>query len=176
MNVKEVIKENFSRCASNYDEYSAVQRRVGGKLIGHCDRNDFKRILEIGCGTGNYTQLLSNRFGSASIKAVDISEAMIATADKKLSDGRVELVTADAENMRVGDSFDLVTSNACFQWFEDIDAALEKYSGVLVSGGVILFSVFGPSTFRELREVLKGYFGEDIEISSNGFLCGERLG
>ncbi len=88
---KELIKRNFSRYAEYYDQYCSVQSLCARKLIEKnktdCIRSLLSkrasgplRILEIGCGTGNYTKLLIKRFPNAEIKALDISPAMIKIA------------------------------------------------------------------------------------------------
>jgi len=71
--------------------------------------------------------------------------------------------------------FDLITSNAAFQWFNDLDASLTEYKNALSEEGSILFSIFGPLTFRELSLSVKNALGEDARISSDGFLGREEL-
>lgn len=156
---KDIIKRNFSRYASTYDRYADVQIMAAQKLIAKTGKDSLRRILEIGCGTGNYTQLLREKFKNAQIKALDISDEMINMARRKLQDKKVEFITADAESIDLDEKFDLVTSNACFQWFEDVEKAVTKYKYWLNDRGVILFSLFGPLTFWELNSVLKYILG-----------------
>lgn len=152
---KKIIARDFSRCASAYDRYADIQRRAGIELLGLIEKDGIRRILEIGCGTGNYTLLLSSKFKDAKVKTVDISERMIEQAEEKLKDRNVEFAVADAERMELEKDFDLITSNACFQWFEDLAAALLKYKDRLSKNGSVSFSTFGPLTFSELNAALK---------------------
>jgi len=175
MNVKDAIKRNFSRYAACYDDYSSVQDRAGPELISGLGQHHFRKILDIGCGTGNYTLLLRNRFDSAAIKAVDISGRMIEIAQRKLQDKKIEFLTSDAETADFDDKFDLITSNACFQWFSNLDKALAKYKNMLTQDGTLLFSVFGPLTFRELGESLELLYKKDVSISSGCFPNAEKL-
>lgn len=169
MTAKEIAKNNFSKYAAHYDRYSTVQGLCGLRLISKLTEGSFNRILEIGCGTGNYTNLLKDRFPAAGIKAVDISSAMIQIAKDKLRDGAVEFITRDAEDVDFNEQFDLISSNASFQWFADLEKALSKYEGLLAQGGVILFSAFGPRTFHELDRSLKALCGRGISIPSCNF-------
>jgi len=119
--------------------------------------------------------LLRKKFPSAHITALDISENMIKAAKEKLQDNKTRFITKDAEVLDLKEKFDLVTSNACFQWFENLEQALIKYRGMLEKGGKILFSIFGPRTYRELRESLENALPEAGEIASSTFMDKNRI-
>jgi malonyl-CoA O-methyltransferase len=170
MTNKDIIKENFSRNAEFYDDYSSVQNRTALKLIAGLDNREFGQILDIGCGTGNYTGLLRNKFPSGRIKALDISMEMVRLAERKLRDKGIEFVVADAETETFDEKFDLITSNACFQWFDNLDETVVKYRNVLNQNGIILFSTFGPLTFCELSESLAELYEKNVSISSRIFI------
>jgi len=165
---KENLILNFSRRADSYDMHDDIQRMAGVKLLDLINESGFRRILELGCGTGNYTLLLRDKFKGAKIKAVDISGRMIEAAGNKLRDRSVEFILSDAENLNLKEDFDLTTSNACFQWFENLEKALIKYKGILKKEGVILFSIFGPLTFWELDFSLKEVL-RDKSVAAGSF-------
>ena len=150
MNNKEIIQKNFSRCARFYDRYSAVQDKTARRLIEHLNGSRFASILDIGCGTGNYTALLRQRFPQSRITALDVSPEMLQVAAQKLGPDDITFIAADAETLRMRDAFDLITSNACFQWFDSLQTALDNCAAALRQNGQILFSTFGPATYREL--------------------------
>jgi len=172
---KDAARKNFSRHARLYDKYADVQHFAAAELIKRAPERQFANILDIGCGTGGYTRILRQRFATAAIKALDISEEMIGAARRKAHDERIEFVAADAEEFDSGGGFDLVTSNAAFQWFDDLESSLVKYRKALTEGGVILFSTLGPLTLNELGRSLKEALGRDVEISSGRFLAKESL-
>ena len=155
------ITNNFSRYAHLYDQYADIQKQAALKLIDTVKHGNFCKILELGCGTGNYSILLRERFKAASIKALDISESMISVARDKLKHKDVELIVADAQNMSLHEDFDLVTSNACFQWFDDLGEVLREYAKLLQKQGTLLFSIFGPYTFSELNTALTQVLKEE---------------
>ncbi|MDO8602260.1 MAG: methyltransferase domain-containing protein [Candidatus Omnitrophota bacterium] len=171
---KKTIAWNFSRYAHIYDQYADAQCMVGCELLKGAGKGHCERILELGCGTGSYTLLLRNRFKDAGILAVDISHKMIELASAKLQGKGVEFIALDAEGLDLGERFDLITANACFQWFQDLGAALKIYKGMLKDGGLILFSVFGPLTFRELSYSLRNVV-KNGAIAADGFMPGEKL-
>ena len=172
MNTKEIIKRNFSRYARYYDNYSKIQDISGIGLLSELKSDGFRNILDVGCGTGNYTGLLRERFPFAKIKAIDISGEMIEIAREKLQNKAIEFMIKDAEKIdSIGiadpeESFDLISSNVSFQWFADLEKALLNYKRLLKPGGTILFSTFGPLTFYELNNSLKDLFDEKKKINS----------
>lgn len=175
MTDKETVKKNFSKNAVYYDRYAYAQNHSAAQLVGKVNLSKVEDILDIGCGTGNYTQLLMDKFPDSKIKAVDISPGMIKVAEKKLKSEKIEFITADAESINLKEKFDLISSNASFQWFNDLEGALVKYKKLLKRPGVILFSIFGPRTYHELNISLKELFRKDISIDSCSFFNKEKL-
>lgn len=169
---KDLVREKFSRYAKTYDTYSSIQRRMASFLISLMPLDGVRKILEIGCGTGNLTLLLKKRFKKANLLALDISEEMIRVAKGKLEEG-VDFVVGDGETMRLNDAYDLIASNATFQWFHKLNETLTIYRDLLTDGGSIFFSTFGPMTFHELGYSMMMVMGK--EVPSEGFLDKGRL-
>jgi len=172
---KKIIEENFSKHARDYDQHSRVQNLCASILIKEVNTNGFLSILDIGCGTGNYTKLLKSKFPKAKIKAVDISAEMIEVAREKLGERKVEFIVADAESFNLEEEFDLISSNASFQWFQDLKSDLTRYKEALKRGGFILFSTFGPETFSQLHSCLEEFLKKPLSISANNFLNKEEI-
>ena len=171
---KKAVIRNFSRYARSYDKYADVQKRAASELLESIREEGFREILEIGCGTGNYTLLLRERFKNASLKAIDISGKMIDVASEKLKDKNIEFIVADAETVDIRGDFDCITSNASFQWFSDLGKTIKKYSAAIKKDGTILFSMFGPLTFKELNFSLKRVL-KDSSTVADGFMSKEEI-
>lgn len=172
---KDIIKSNFSKYARYYDKYATVQNFCALKLIKKIENCHFNKVLDIGCGTGNYTGLLKDRFPVAHIKALDISEEMVRIAKEKLKSDRIEFIIADGETIDLKQEFDLISSNVSLQWFEDIRGTLTKYKKLLIKDGIISFSIFGHLTFYELNKSLKEISGKDASVSSSEFIEKEKI-
>jgi len=166
----EQIKDNFSKGAQTYDSHSDVQLVTAQKLIDFGPQIKPKKILEIGCGSGNYTLLLAKKYSDAKITAVDISPDMIEIATEKLKGQYAEFIVSDAEKIKLKERYDLITSNATLHWFSEPAKALQSYKTALDEKGIITFSYFGPLTFRELSDSIKTTMGEDRLISAEKFL------
>ena len=130
------------------------------------------KILEPGCGTGLYTRMLLDAFRGASVFGVDISEAMVRVAKRGIDDPRARFAVADAEEIATG-SYDLVTSNAVFQWFLSLHRTLARMASLLPCGGLLTFSFFGPETYAELDAALRasalrrgGHDGERVAAAA----------
>lgn len=167
---KESVGKNFSRHAHLYDEYADIQYAVANFLIEEMPGGKVDRILEIGCGTGNYTALLKEKFPAAHIVAFDNALDMVKIAEEKIKDRSVEFIVADAEELCPEGKFELITSNAAFQWLSDPEGVIAKYSGALVEKSALIFSMFGPLTFLELDYSLKEALGKGPSINAAHFL------
>ena len=167
---KSILERNFSRCAHLYDTYATIQNLAASELSKRLPAEGIESILEIGCGTGNYTSLLRKKFRDARIMAMDISGKMIELAKQKNHGEQIEFVVGDAEKIDIDTEFSLVTSNATFQWIESIEKAIEKYKKAIKREGVIAFSIFGPLTFGELNQSLREAIQDDVAITSQNFL------
>jgi malonyl-CoA O-methyltransferase len=172
--LKEIIRRNFSRYAYLYDGYADIQRQAAAELAGGIGHNGLRDILELGCGTGNYTAILRDKFKDARIRALDISAEMVVVAGKKLAGKGIAFLVADAENITFRKPFDLITSNACFQWLADLTGALIRYKAMLKSGGSVTFSIFGPRTFCELQESLRQIL-KGASIEAPNFIAKDSL-
>lgn len=154
---KQQVKFHFSKNASNYNQYANVQKIMRDILIKFFlqnNRNNIKirNILEIGCGTGYLTNTLTELFPSAHITAVDIAPGMIDEIKSKFVNKSIDFICGDIEEMPLDTTYDLIISNAVFQWFNDMPITIKKLYTALNPNGILCFSTFGEYTFRELNE------------------------
>lgn len=186
-NRKNAIRRQFNRSAAgSYDKHAQVQRsmadRLAKKLLKAADQEETTRlnIVEIGCGTGTLTEMLVNDWPGASITALDIAPAMIEAAEQRVkasdesgcSSSRVRFLHADVEKWAPdapAESFDFIVANACFQWLSRPSETLENLRRLLRPNGLLVFTTFGPDTFRELHEAFDAvYRASGIEPQRHG--------
>lgn len=151
---KRLVRAHFGRSRKTYDEYAIVQKKMGVRLATMvADAGAFKRILEIGCGTGFLTKKLAELYPQAEIIASDISPLMLEQARENLGEyANIEYMVVDGEALTLEGPFDLIVSNAAFQWFRDYPAALEGLKEKLIPGGYLFYATFGEETFWELHQ------------------------
>ncbi len=104
-------------------------------LVGRIDMDGPERIIDIGCGPGNSTQILAARWPGTRISGADKSPAMIKRAAADFPDQ--EWILLDAEADMPDDKYDIVFSNAAIQWIPDHDKLLQKFAGLLNENGRI---------------------------------------
>lgn len=153
---KRLARRSFEHAAACYDEAAVLQQEVARRLLERLDfmRIQPRRVLDLGCGTGQCIPGLMSRYKAAEVVALDVALPMLAQARRR---GRwlrrPRCVCADAESLPFADArFDLVFSNLMLQWCPDLEPVFSELQRVLRPGGLLLFTSFGPDTLRELRD------------------------
>ncbi len=151
---KELIQKRFAKNLATYDENAKIQKVMAEYLIGFLDGKEFKNVLEIGCGTGMLTGLAFKNLIFENYTANDIVSGCEEYI-KKIS-SEIKFVPSDIEDFlkNNNDKYDLIISNAVFQWIEDFENFLKLLISRLNKGGTLIFSTFGNKNFTEIREVL----------------------
>jgi malonyl-CoA O-methyltransferase len=179
---KRAVRRSFERAAATYDRNSVLQCEIGVRLMKHLDpmRLDPDRVVDLGCGTGLFFAPLRERFPKARVIGIDIARPMLEVAAKrtpwlrrKLGLAAERLVCADAERLPLASgSVPFVFSNLALQWTRP-EAVFAEAARVLSSGGLFLFSTFGPDTLKELRTA---FAGVDAHAHVNPFVDMHDLG
>jgi len=98
-----------------------------------------KSILDVGCGPGNSSQALLQRWPNAALTGIDSSLNMIEKA--KASYPQNTWIVADASKHIFNEKFDVVFSNATIQWIPDHAALFEHLFNLINPGGVFAIQV-----------------------------------
>lgn len=149
------VRKNFGKSANTYNSAATVQKYMAEKMIQIVEANlTNPDIYEIGCGTGIFTEKLVSKFNSSKFSLVDISENMIEFIKNKFqNNNNIECYIGDAEKEITTSKYDIVASNAVFQWFVNIEEALKNIKNSMNENGKLYFSTFGAKTFFELNDV-----------------------
>ncbi len=128
--------ELISKCVPRYHEMLFNMFRYIPK--------DFvpKRIIDLGCGTGNLTQQILNHFPDAEINALDLSEEILEESRKRFSGVKnISFIKADIREMDLEPgSYDLVMSSIAIhhitdpnkiRLYRDVFQAL-RYNGLFI--------------------------------------------
>lgn len=98
-----------------------------------------KTVIDLGCGPGNSTQVLRERWPSARVYGLDSSREMIASAQRSYPDQ--EWVLGRIENWSVHEPHDVVFSNAALHWAKDHVALTRHLFGQVAPGGALAFQL-----------------------------------
>mgnify|MGYP001403850540 CR=1 FL=1 len=101
--------------------------------LGSCKPSS---ILDVGCATGDFLALASNRFDGSAVFGVDISEKLIELAKKRTSSKDIELICDNFwKNPKFIQKCDVVTCFAVSGYFHDIETFLNPLIDVVGSKG-----------------------------------------
>lgn len=121
--------------ASQYVKFEDERTRPPRDLLAQVPLERIKRGADLGCGPGNSTELLIERFGAAHVSGVDSDDDMLAAAQKRLP--YTTFTKADLATWQPEAPHDLFFANAVFQWVPDHGAVFERLMGHLRPGGVL---------------------------------------
>jgi len=149
---KRLIKQSFANAAQSYDAMAMLQRQVGRELISKVALSPSALVMDVGCGTGFFTQQLRDAALLKNIIALDIARPMLLKTRHRLGDSVVPLLCADAEQLPItSHCIDGLVSNLALQWCSGVDELFADVLRVLRAEGQFIFSTFGESALCELK-------------------------
>lgn len=151
------VRRAFARAAAGYEAAAGLQREIEARLLESLDYLDERQpgvVLDVGAGPGHASAAIKRRWPKARVIALDLALPMLRQARRKSRWWRrLDCLCAEAGALPLREaSVDVIFSNLCLQWTEDLPAALAGFRRVLKPGGLLLCSTFGPQTLQELRE------------------------
>lgn len=103
-----------------------------------------KSVLDIGCGTGNFSKYCVDQ-GASNVIAVDISNKMIEKARSNNNNERIDFVCMPIEDVDFpNESFDLIISSLALHYIEDYAGLVKKITFLLKKDGEFIFSTEHP--------------------------------
>ena len=137
-----------------YTRFEDERTRPARELLARVVLAAPKLVYDLGCGPGNSTELLIARFPNAEVVGTDNSDAMLASARKRLPGTRFEL--SDIGTWQPAAKPDLIYANAALQWVGDHETLIPRLFALLAPGGVLAIQMpdnRDEPTHRAMREV-----------------------
>lgn len=145
--------------STKYLKFKNERTQPAIDLVNRINIEKPQKILDIGCGPGNSSEVLARRYKNADILGIDSSPAMIEAARVKYPDIRFMQCDANKDLQLLDRNFDIVFSNACIQWIPDHYTLLKNMMGLLRPGGVMAIQT--PMNYNEpIHQIIK-------EVSTN---------
>ncbi|SPE23570.1 Malonyl-(acyl-carrier protein) O-methyltransferase [Burkholderiales bacterium] len=159
------VRRQFEMRAARFAVHDAIVREVSARMLGRlsCVRHRVTRLVDLGCGRGACRAPLQRQFPDAQWLGVDLSPAMLRGAVGTSAwwqrwgaglarDRKALRICASAERLPLAEaSVDLVFSNLMLHWHPAPHQVIAEIARVLRTGGLVMFSSFGPDTWKELR-------------------------
>jgi trans-aconitate 2-methyltransferase len=139
---------------TQYLKFEDERSRPARDLLAAVPLAVARRIVDLGCGPGNSTELLAVRYPDAEVIGLESSPNMLAAARKRLP--RARFVEADIADWRPREQVDLLFANAVFQWVPHHLDVLARLLAALPPGGVMALQMpdnLTEPSHRLMREV-----------------------
>ncbi len=133
-----------------YLRFAEYRTRPAVDLLARIGVADPGRVYDLGCGPGNATKLLRERWPRARITGIDSSEQMLERARTALRE--VSWVRADIASWRPEAPADVIFSNAALHWLGGHDRLFPDLARSLAPGGVLAVQM--PTSFHDPWHVL----------------------
>jgi ubiquinone/menaquinone biosynthesis C-methylase UbiE len=133
-----------ARSAAAYEQFMGRwSRQLSYRFVEFTGLSDGDCILDVGCGTGSLTAVLSETTGVKNIVGIDLAEVYLESARQTNKDPRVAFKVGDATNLPFADkSFDRAFSMLVLQFVPDAKKAVSEMRRVVRSGGVVAATVW----------------------------------
>ncbi|MGI5167226.1 trans-aconitate 2-methyltransferase [Spirillospora sp. CA-253888] len=140
---------------AQYGVFGDERGRPFAELLGRVRLAAPRRVVDLGCGSGELTAALARRWPDAEIHGIDSSPEMIESA-RAHQDARTRFEVGDVTAWRPAAPVDLIVSNAVLHWVPEHADLLPRWGEALAPGGVLAFQVpgnFDAPSHALLREL-----------------------
>lgn len=144
----------MSWSAKQYVAFEDERTRPARDLLAAIPTAEARSVVDIGCGPGNSTELLVQRFPGATVSGLDSSADMIAAARERLP--QLQFDVAEIDRWADEGPFDVIFANAVLQWVPNHAALLPALAGKLAEGGSLAIQMpdnLNEPSHRLMREV-----------------------
>lgn len=139
---------------ATYLKFEDERTRPARDLLAHLRPERVRQVVDVGCGPGNSTELLTTRYPEAQVTGIDNSPAMLEEARRRLPNVRFEF--ADAAAWTPDSQVDLVFANATYHWIAHHLEQLTRVLSALSAGATLAVQMpdnTEEATHRLMREV-----------------------
>ena len=122
-----------------YLQFKSERTQPAIDLVSRINIANPRSIIDIGCGPGNSTQILVNRWPDSEVVGLDNSATMIKKARNDYP--KQKWIVDHAENIDPDSKYDLIFSNATLQWMPHHEILLPKFFNCVRRGGAIAVQI-----------------------------------
>lgn len=147
-----------------YLTYADERGRPYLELLARVPATEPARVVDLGCGPGNLTALLAERWPGATVSGVDASAEMIAAARRDVRG--IDFAVGDLRDWRADPGgVDVLVSHATLQWLPDHLKVLTRLVGEVRPGGWLAMQV--PGNFDEPSHTLRTELAQEAPYAEH---------
>ncbi len=129
--------------ASQYLKFADERTQPARDLARRVPVTAPRRVIDLGCGPGNSTEVLAERWPQAELTGLDNAQDMLAKARKAHPDWRWQ--EGDIGQWRADAPYDVIYSNAALHWLDDHAGLFVRLFDALAPGGALAVQM--PNNF-----------------------------
>ncbi len=154
----ERIEKKFSKACETYDHSAVAQKLIVQTLSSYLKRlleeNNFYPVkaLEIGCGTGLFTEYLQDIYPLTEWTLNDLSKVCLQHALEYCAKETISFC-GDVTKYKWTNHYNLIASSSVFQWLPCPESLILRLSGIQSKGDVLIFSTFLPGNLIEIQKL-----------------------
>jgi trans-aconitate 2-methyltransferase len=135
-----------------YRRFGGERARPFFELVARVGADRPRLVADLGCGPGELTAALAERWPEATVVGVDSSTAMIDAAKDGQARPGLSFELGDVAEWRPAAPADVLVSNAVLQWLPNQLDVLARWAGLLADGGWL--AVQAPGNFDQPGHVI----------------------
>ncbi|MFS2154561.1 trans-aconitate 2-methyltransferase [Rhizobium sp. Rhizsp42] len=136
--------------ASQYVKFEDERTRPARDLLAQVPMERIERAIDLGCGPGNSTELIIDRYGASGVSGLDSDLNMLEAARKRLPG--TDFLEADLSTWQPKEPVDLLFANAVFQWLPNHLDIFDRLMDGLKPGGALAVQM--PDNLTEPTHLL----------------------
>ncbi len=152
------IQNRFAKAVMSYDDNAVAQKQICEQLFAMIEaQHPHGRLLEVGCGSGNLSLMLST-LGFDKLTFNDLCSENYTLLHDKILNETFDFFSGDAvqlvEKFRSqGSLFECVVSASAVQWFDDPIGFINSCADIMESGSLLAISSFAPNNLHEVCSI-----------------------
>ena len=166
-----LMVQNIKWDPTLYSQKHSFVFEYGEELIQLLNPQPEERVLDLGCGSGQLTQTISQ--SGAQVIGIDRSPEMIKEAKQNYP--QLDFRLAEAITFKMEQQFDAIFSNAVLHWITEPCTTLERIHEHLKSGGRLVAEFGGKGNVNNILQALQTVFSQ-YDLPFHPFWCFPSLG
>lgn len=153
---KKKVKDSFNKGSLNYDKNSSIQKEISKNLLDFFfdevkKNNERFSLLDLGCGTGFCSKIISENTSLTSIHLLDISHEMIKKSKIRFKNKNAFFLKNDFDFFDNFENYNLIVSNMSLHWSKDFLKLIKKILNSIKKNSILLLSFPNSRSFNNLK-------------------------